>query len=261
MRLSMKTLAGLAAIGAATGCFDLGGGGGGGCNAPPNGLAGKASFTYSCASTADPECDKTEILSWSDPPPLPAAVARGAKFGILFDGGLVAPVSSSAVRRSGSYLVAQRPGPVGFLGGEEAGEVIDVQRLQVVEADAVSLTRADAAMFEDPRAMSVGASTTWQVRAMRQGRPVAGALPATFTVDDPSVLEVSSFAAGVASVVALAPGETALRVSFGELGVAESIRVSGTPVSDAGSDAEAPDAEPGDADTDGGDASDAGGDQ
>jgi hypothetical protein len=263
-----RSLIGFTAIGLMAGCFDFGGGEG--CNTPTNGLAGNGNFTYECSSAADPQCDGRTSSTYG-PPPLPAAIARGARFGLRLAGGTVQPVSPTAVASVGQDFVALRTGKVGFV-VSTGGEAVDAIRLDIVEPEQIVVAKSrsqrgelEAVVPSPPLQLAPSASTAVRAVAMKPGVGVflntgvlAGTIPVEWTIDAPDVASFAVEPDGTCLVTGLAEGRAELTAKMGILSGGVSIVVSEAPdprdsgISDAGID--------GDADPDAGDRGDAGGD-
>ncbi|MBX3220888.1 MAG: hypothetical protein KF795_10235 [Labilithrix sp.] len=245
---------------AVAGCFSWGSGDGG-CAPAGNGLTGAGSFTYVCVSGADPECDGRSAIDATQP--LPRAVAKGARFGLLYGGGTVTPVSSKAVRTSGRDFVALRSGAVGFVVLADA-EAIDAVRLEIVEADSLAIGSVGggffgSSLFRESERLAVGSPLALRVAALESGVPLAGTLSdVVWTVDPPELATVVS-GAGTCELTGRTPGSGRLLASAAGL-VAE-IRIhvdEPAAVADAGEDSSVSDAsddasDPSDAGDDGGD--------
>ena len=248
--LRRNRFAGLATALVATGCFN--GGGSDGCvPANANGLVGNGAFSYVCRSEADQGCTGGSGLT-----PLgaiPSSVARGASFGLRFDGKGrsydVAPVSTRTVLRESSWFRSTRAGTVGFL-VQDGQEVVDAVRPAFVEPTRVIVPAPNDDLFAGPAAR-VGQAV--RLHAVPYGSvsgtemPLAGALPVTWTTDAGVALDTS--VPGVASFVPRRPGRVVVRADFeGRLSGEVTLDVEGEaePEIDAGSlDASSADASDG----------------
>lgn len=216
---------------------------------PPNGLAGNGSFQYDCAG-ADPECDDRAVFEIGGELPT-HPIARGSSFRLsyLSKARTVQPVSKSAVSagRNGAFIV-NREGSVGFfVDADEPGQIEDAVRLRVAEADRILVARVPAPFGETER---VGSSVVFRATSTAKGETLAGALPATWEIDDGDVAELDATPTGSCTLRALKPGKVKLRARFGEL--TDQLEVVFAPAaepSDAGTDSSS------DAQTEAGDAS------
>lgn len=249
--LRWNRFAGLATALVATGCFN--GGGSDGCvPANANGLVGNGAFSYVCRSEADQGCTGGSGLT-----PLgsiPSSIARGASFGLQFDGKgrsfTVEPVSTRTVLRESTWFRSTRAGTVGFL-VQDGGEVVDAVRLAFVEPTRVLVPSPSEDLFSKPSAQ-VGQEV--RLHAVPYGSvsgtemPLAGALPVTWTTDAADVT-LDTTVPGVAAFVPRRPGRVVIRADFeGRLSGEVALEVEGNalPSSDAGSvDASAADASDG----------------
>ncbi|MBX3214054.1 MAG: hypothetical protein KF850_18610 [Labilithrix sp.] len=238
-RLTAVVASGLAVAG----CFSWGAGDGG-CAPAGNGLTGAGTFTYVCTSSADPECD--DRLTIDATQPLPQAIARGGRFGLLYSGGAVTPVSSKAARVTDTGFVALRSGSVGFvvLAGTEA---VDAVRLEVVEADGIAIGSLGAALgsgrFGDAERLVLGRPFTLRVAALQGGQPLAGTLSdVTWTVDPPE-LATAFVGVGTCELTAKTPGSGRVIAARDGLVAELRVRVEEAPdPGDAGDDSSASDA-------------------
>ena len=210
--LRWNRFTGLAMALVATGCFN--GGGSDGCvPANANGLVGNGAFSYVCRSGADQAC--VDASTMAPLGSLPSAVARGASFGLQYDGRTgsmqtVAPVSARTVVRESGFFRTTRAGTVGFL-VEDGAEVVDAVRLAFVEP-----TRIDVPAATESFGAALQVGSVYTFLAVPYGpvaggeQRLAGSLPVTWTTD--SGLELSE--PGLVSFVPPRPGRVVLLADF-----------------------------------------------
>jgi hypothetical protein len=182
------------------------------------GLAGNGTFEYVCSNTkADPACG--ELLQST----MPSSIARGARFRLKFTDkkaearGVVEPVSSEVIVRKGGDFIAQRTGLVGFI--VKDGDVfVDAFRVNVVEPSGLRVLRVGGGWLPSPTdAVVVEEGTSFVTQALDEnGRPIAGTMTPTWSVDDPSLFTVFPKQDGSCGIALTAlVGTTWLRAAVG----------------------------------------------
>ena len=202
----------------------------GGCGAVPNGLAANGEFHYECVGPADRECDDREPFTFGGQLPR-APLARGARFRLVHAGagGPVRAVSDDAVANVGGVMAARRSGDVGFF--VEAGEEIeDALRLSVLEPDRIGIEPLGARLGR--LSVSAGGALPLRVVAFCGEMHLAGSVPATCSVDDPSVATVAEEQVGVCAVRGIRTGMVRVRAATGALTAEVVVEVEG--VADGG---------------------------
>lgn len=208
-------LAGLCALG---GCLDDCGSGGGYDPQPGPGELGNGEFHYYCLTDDDPACaDGPGVGNF------PARVAVGGRFRLQYswdDSGQPAPaLRSSAPERlavdDGIFtpLATGYTAVLAVVGNSDIGDLIHLQASDPGTV-AVQVDRVDYIDYE----LAEGADVRFDaITRDRSDYILAGALTFNFAIDDPAVAEIVGGTGAHAIVRGLAPGQTRLRATLGEL--------------------------------------------
>jgi hypothetical protein len=225
-----------------TGCFSAEGGS---CQIfTPNGLAGNGSFRYECVGEgADTECADRSFMALSDDLPS-RPIARTARFRMTFASDptrVVKAASTNAVSGSGTFT-AQRAGVVGFfVEAVDSTDVIeDAVTLRVADADSVRIERIGVALLGEGNRLVVGTSERFRAAPFEKQKPLAGALPGSWSVEPEGLAQVETDVFGTFSMRPIAAGK--LRLTLKAAGLTDTVTfdlVDPSPDDDAGLEADA----------------------
>lgn len=197
----------------------------GGASVP--GDLGNGYFVYECTAPGDVTCRTREVSSTGYTPGerFPSQIARGADFNLRFEPRSLTPGAVAIGVGSEDYLLptggSYRAAHKGFASilakARSSGRVMDFTHVRITDAVSLRIDVTDGnARFEAGRE-----TTVRSVPVDSRGDELSGALPTTWRVDDPSLVELrpqTSLAGGGASreppsvvVVPRAVGVTVLR--------------------------------------------------
>lgn len=156
---------------------------------------GKGAFRYECVASTDPTCQGSLVEQ-----SFPKEIALGSVFAASFDGTTLSAATSTTgtVLQSASTAVlhfesgqfrATSAGYGGLLALNSAGRVVDFTHVLIAPATAYAILRDS--LTPALAVMKVGASQTVYASPLDgNGITIAGAVPATWAVSDPTVLEL-----------------------------------------------------------------------
>ncbi len=187
---------------------------------------GVGNFHYECVGATDPTC-QANIVDQT----FPAEIALGALFGVGFTGtsstaisASVQPAAAALLRSDNGNLRATEPGYAGLVAINGDGRVVDFTHLLIA-------TPADYAVLQNSTTpalavMTAGASQTVFASPLDDnGFSIAGAVPATWSVSDSSVLELVQTSPAVSMTInASSIGKSTLTVTAS--GISRSVDIS-----------------------------------
>jgi hypothetical protein len=186
---------------------------------------GEGDFRYVCAAATDPTCQGAIVEQT-----FPTQIALGAVFGVSFSAtsstATTAVVQSAATAllhfENGKFRAAEA-GYAGLVALNTDGRVVDFTHVLIAAPAGFAILRD--ATTPALAVMTTGASQTVFASPLDgDGFAIAGAVPATWSVSDATVLELVETSPAVAMTInAKAVGQTTLTVSAG--GVSQDVAI------------------------------------